>query len=122
MSGGCAERPSRRHRWWYRVAMAWRWLANVEHLSIDDAQAQLKNLVKGIRQYGVRGGPVSIGEHEPEVVMISRSRHELLMDLLERHGALDELAEAEQHETPSEADLGQVASELDIDLPATTAH
>lgn len=118
MSAMCARRSCRRHCWWYRVGMAWRWLTNVEHLSVDEAQAQLKNLVKGLRQYGVRGGPVSIGEHEPEVVVISRSRHELLMDLLERHGALEELAEAERHETPSEADLHRVASELDIELPA----
>ncbi len=104
----------RLHRW-YRVDMAPRAL---EHFSIEEAQAQLKNLVKGIRQYGVRGGPITIGEHEPEVVVISRSRYELIMDLLKEHGGLEELAQAERDATPTDAEVRAAAEQLGIEVPA----
>jgi hypothetical protein len=108
------KRRGRGSGWWYGLAVAWRWLKGVEQLSIEEAQRQLRSLVKGVRQYGVSGGPVGIGEHEPEAVLLSRARHELLMDLLERHGALDELAEAERREAPSEQDVDEAARQLGV--------
>jgi hypothetical protein len=105
-------------RRWYRLTMAWRWIKDAEHLSIEEAREQLRDLVRHVRKYGFSGGPITIGEHEPEVVVISRSRHELIMDLLERHGGLEELAEAERSETPTDEDVRRVAEQLGVEAPA----
>ncbi len=103
---------------WYGGVVAWRQIKQTTLLSIEEAREELRSLVKGLRQYGVRGGPIAIGEHEPEAVMLSRTRHELIMALLERHGGLEELAEAERRETPTDADVARVADQLGVDVGA----
>jgi len=89
------------------------------HLSSDKAQSKLKSLVRCIGQDGVLGGPLLIGEPgDPGVVVISRMRHELIMNLLEEHGGLEELAQAERYATPTDAEVRAAAEQLGVELPA----
>lgn len=96
--------------------MAWRWIEGAQRHTLAEASEHLRSMVKGIRQYGVHGGPEVIEDPEPEVVVMSVRRHELLMDLLERHGGLEELRAAEEAQTPSQEDIERAAEELGITL------
>jgi hypothetical protein len=93
-----------------------RWVDASRRLTIDQARDRLTELVKGIWQLGIRGGPQPIGEHEVEVVVLSVDRHELIMDLLEKHGGLRDLQVAELQATPAWEDVEKTAA--DLELPA----
>lgn len=98
-----------------RLLKLWKWIDATKRLSTEQAAAELVDMVKGLRQYGVQGGPVAIGDEDVEAVLISAHRHELLIDLLERHGAIVELEAAERDATPTWEAIQQVAADLGVD-------
>jgi hypothetical protein len=91
-----------------------RWVDTSRRLTIEQARDRLTDLVKGIWQLGIRGGPQPIGEHDVEVVVLSADRHELMMDLLKQHGGLRELQAAELQATPAWEDVEETAADLDL--------
>ncbi|MGI8412223.1 MAG: hypothetical protein ACR2LV_05025 [Solirubrobacteraceae bacterium] len=98
-----------------RLLKLWKWIDATKRLSTEQAAAELVDMVKGLRQYGVQGGPVAIGDEDVEAVLISAHRHELLIDLLERHGAIVELEAAERDATSTWEAIQQVAADLGVD-------